>query len=237
MQAGCIPHRTPLPPSAAPAGITHYTLQARSCAKGEEDSPLETPGFVGVWPKTAFLRPRPHPSETQRSGADQPTPRADLRRFFTRPAGRDGRKRIGKNRVFGLQFSTNWVIIKSTRIGGCNVKEVGKRLKALRESIGISQVKMAEAIGSTQSSINRYENGQSTPPVELFRRYADYFDVSLDYIFARTDKPQGVTYEFKPKAAPEREEMRRFIEMCFDPQSPMNEKLKETLFRMMEGEA
>ena len=106
------------------------------------------------------------------------------------------------------------------------MKEVGKRLKALRESIGISQVKMAEAIGSTQSSVNRYENGQSTPPV----------DVSLDYIFARTDKPQGVTYEFKPKAAPEREEMRRFIEMCFDPKSPMNEKLKETLLRMMEGD-
>ena len=41
------------------------------------------------------------------------------------------------------------------------MKEVGKRLKALRESIGISQVKMAEAIGSTQSSVNRYENGQS----------------------------------------------------------------------------
>ena len=55
------------------------------------------------------------------------------------------------------------------------MKEVGKRLKALRESIGLSQVKMAEAIGSTQSSINRYENGQSTPSVELFRRYADYF--------------------------------------------------------------
>ena len=30
--------------------------------------------------------------------------------------------------------------------------------------------------------------------------------------------------------------MRRFIEMCFDPESPMNEKLKETLFLMMEGE-
>ena len=91
-------------------------------------------------------------------------------------------------------------------------------------------------LGSTQSSVNRYENGQSTSPGALFRRYADYFDVSLDYIFARTDKPQGVTYEFKPKAAPEREEMRRFIEMCFDPQSPMNEKLKETLLRMMEGD-
>ena len=115
------------------------------------------------------------------------------------------------------------------------MKEVGKRLKALRESLGLSQVKMAEALGSTQSSINRYENGQSTPPVALFRRYADYFDVSLDYIFARTDKPQGKIYEFRPKASPAREEMRRFIEMCFDPHSPMNGRLKEALFRMMEG--
>ena len=67
------------------------------------------------------------------------------------------------------------------------MNKVGKRLNALREGIGIPQKKMAEAIGTTQSSINRYENGQSTPSVEIFRRYADYFDVSMDYIFARTD--------------------------------------------------
>ena len=116
------------------------------------------------------------------------------------------------------------------------MKEVGKRLKALRESIGISQVKMAEAIGSTQSSVNRYENGQSSPSVELLRRYADYFDVSLDYIFARTDKPQGKIYEFRPKASPAREEMRRFIEMCFDSKSPESKRLKELLFQMWTDE-
>ena len=33
-QTGRIKHRTPFPPSATPAGITHYTLQAKSCAKG-----------------------------------------------------------------------------------------------------------------------------------------------------------------------------------------------------------
>ena len=114
------------------------------------------------------------------------------------------------------------------------MQEIGKRLKLLRESIGFSQVKMAEAIESTQSSINRYENGQSTPSVVLLRRYADFFDVSLDYIFARTDKPQGAIYEFRPKVTPEKEEMRRFIEMCFDPQSPMNERLKDALLRVME---
>ena len=32
-QAGRKKHRAPFPPSATPAGITHYTLQAKSCAK------------------------------------------------------------------------------------------------------------------------------------------------------------------------------------------------------------
>ena len=41
--SGAQKRRTPLPPSAAPAGIIHYTLQARSCAKGGQRPPLETP--------------------------------------------------------------------------------------------------------------------------------------------------------------------------------------------------
>ena len=58
------------------------------------------------------------------------------------------------------------------------MKQLGMCLRALRESIGLSQSKFAD--GSTQSSINRYENGQATPTVELLRKYADYFDVSMD---------------------------------------------------------
>jgi len=55
------------------------------------------------------------------------------------------------------------------------MKQLGMRLRALREGIGLSQSKFADVIGSTQSSINRYENGQATPTVELLRKYADYF--------------------------------------------------------------
>lgn len=113
--------------------------------------------------------------------------------------------------------------------------EIGLRMKELRESIGISQAVLAERIHATQSSVNRYENDQTPPPLDYLRRFADFFDVSLDYIFCRTDKPQGTTYDFNPTITPDKEEMRQFIEMCFDPASPMNEKLKETLFRMMEG--
>lgn len=38
------------------------------------------------------------------------------------------------------------------------MKQLGKRLRTLREGIGLSQSKFADVIGSTQSSINRYEN-------------------------------------------------------------------------------
>ena len=88
-------------------------------------------------------------------------------------------------------------------------------------------------IGSTQSSLNRYENGQATPSVELLRQYADYFDVSMDYLCCRTDKPQGKLYEFNPKYVAENKELERFVEMCFDPKSPINEKLKKTIVSML----
>ena len=41
-QTGRMKHRTPFPPPATPAGITHYTLQAKSCAKGGV-APFGTP--------------------------------------------------------------------------------------------------------------------------------------------------------------------------------------------------
>ena len=59
------------------------------------------------------------------------------------------------------------------------MKELGERLRILRESVKLSQVKMAELLGVKQSSINRYEQGQSAPSLETLVKYADYFDVSM----------------------------------------------------------
>lgn len=113
------------------------------------------------------------------------------------------------------------------------MKEIGERLKALRESVNLSQAKMAEYMGVQQSSINRYEKNVAEPSAEILLKYADYFDVSMDYIYARTDKPQGATYKYKPKIEGNNAELRQFIEMCFDPDSPMSDKLKEMLYSMM----
>ena len=114
------------------------------------------------------------------------------------------------------------------------MKIVGERLRSLREGVGLSQAKIGKLNGATQSSINRYENDAGDPPFPILLWYADYFDVSLDYIFGRAERPQGKLYEFKPKISDD-ENVKKFIEMCFDPDSPMSEKLKDTLFQMMQG--
>jgi hypothetical protein len=67
-------------------------------------------------------------------------------------------------------------------------------------------------------------------------KYADHFDVSLDYICGRSDKPEGKLFTARPNIVGENEEMRQFIEMCFDPKSKMSVKLKDTLYQMMAGE-
>jgi len=107
-------------------------------------------------------------------------------------------------------------------------------MKGLRESIRLSQKEIAVKIGISQSAVNRYENNQSEASYETLLTYADYFDVSLDYLYGRTDQPQGKLYDFKPKFE-EDEDMRDFIEMCFDPNTPMSGKLKDMLLQMMKG--
>ena len=118
------------------------------------------------------------------------------------------------------------------------MQEVAQRLKSLRESVGVSQAKLAALMGATQASVNRYENGQSSPPLKILRGYADFFDVSLDYIFARTEQPEGKLYEHKPKVVEaitqDNKELRQFVDMCFDPASPVSEKLRETLTKLLE---
>lgn len=116
------------------------------------------------------------------------------------------------------------------------MKIVGERLRSLRDSLNVSQEKMAQLIGSTQSSINRYEQGLSSS-IDVLLKYADFFDVSMDYICGRTDNPQGKMYQYLPNTLREKmesnSEIKQFVEMCFDPGSPMNERLKNALYEML----
>lgn len=60
-------------------------------------------------------------------------------------------------------------------------------LKLLRQEYGISQQRLAEAIGVSQPSINKYENHNIEPEIEVLKRMADYFNTSVDFIVGHTD--------------------------------------------------
>ena len=117
------------------------------------------------------------------------------------------------------------------------MKIIGERLKELRKGVQLSQTRIAKMFGTGQSSIFKYESGISTVPAEIMLQYADYFDVSMDYLYGRTDDPHGMYYSCRtPEVEKSYPEIDKFIEMCFEPGTAMNERLKETLRSMMKEE-
>ena len=63
-------------------------------------------------------------------------------------------------------------------------------MKELRQKRKISQVKLAMDLSMNQNSISRYENGTREGDYKTLIQFADYFDVSIDYLLERTDNPK-----------------------------------------------
>lgn len=61
------------------------------------------------------------------------------------------------------------------------------KIKELREEKKISQVKLAMDLGLNQNSVSRYENGERQADYETLIKFADYFNVSVDYLLGRTE--------------------------------------------------
>ncbi len=61
------------------------------------------------------------------------------------------------------------------------------RLKELRKKKNISQLKLALDLNMNQNTISRYENLDRQADYKTLIRFADYFNVTLDYLLGRTD--------------------------------------------------
>ena len=61
------------------------------------------------------------------------------------------------------------------------------RLKELRKKRKIFQLKLALDLNMNQNTISRYENLEREADYETLLKFADYFDVSLDYLLGRKD--------------------------------------------------
>lgn len=64
------------------------------------------------------------------------------------------------------------------------------RLKQLREAKNYTQLRVALDLNMNQNSVSRYENGERETGYDLLVKFADYYNVSIDYILYRTDNPK-----------------------------------------------
>ncbi len=67
------------------------------------------------------------------------------------------------------------------------MKTTGGIIKELRKDRGISQEELSVILGVTAQAVSKWENDNGLPDISLLVPIADYFDVSLDYLFLRIE--------------------------------------------------
>lgn len=68
-------------------------------------------------------------------------------------------------------------------------KQIANRLKELAKKNNTTISKMAQEIGQGKNIINSLEKQNSSPSLETISKIAEYFNVSIDYIAGREEKP------------------------------------------------
>ncbi len=100
-----------------------------------------------------------------------------------------------------------------------------KNLKKLRNERGISQQALAQELGITQQSVNKYENHKIEPDITTLIVLANYFGVTVDYLIGRTDgqgnnlgvsKKEEILWKYSQLKEKEKQCVNQVIETFFE---------------------
>lgn len=91
------------------------------------------------------------------------------------------------------------------------LREIGERLRKLREPFNFSQNQMADYLGAYRSSYSRYESGRFSPQLISLYRLAMANDVSLDWLIANRG-PMLYSEKEKPGVGPLGEDVDELLE-------------------------
>ena len=80
---------------------------------------------------------------------------------------------------------------------------IGKQIRTLRQRKGVTQEAMAEVLGVSAQAISKWENGVTTPDIELLPKLAIYFGVKIDELFQipreeEYERIQNIIWDFAP---------------------------------------
>ena len=61
------------------------------------------------------------------------------------------------------------------------------RIRMLRKEKGLTMKAFGSLFALSESTISLYENGKHNPDVETMQKFADFFNVTVDYLLGRED--------------------------------------------------
>jgi len=73
-----------------------------------------------------------------------------------------------------------------------------KKLKELRNNLGLSQQALAERFNLSQQSIYKYENGLAEPDIDMLKNFSNFFGVTIDYLVDGSDEKYDLDSSFVP---------------------------------------
>lgn len=119
----------------------------------------------------------------------------------------------------------------------------GARLRELRKKKGLTMKELGKKFSLAESTISGYENGNRKPDLEMIDAFADFFEVSSDYLLGRTDRIKEADLNSKEEkdVAKRLEQIRRDLEsgssdgdgLAFHGE-PMSEEAIDSLMDAME---
>ena len=65
-----------------------------------------------------------------------------------------------------------------------------KRIRDLREDSDLTQKKVAEFLGMSQTGYSKYETGENDIPTAVLIQLAKFYNTSIDYLLGETDDPR-----------------------------------------------
>ncbi|HEK9100172.1 helix-turn-helix transcriptional regulator [Bacillus pfraonensis] len=106
---------------------------------------------------------------------------------------------------------------------------IGERLRKLRKTNKLTMKELGQKLNLAESTISGYENGNRKPDYDTLNKFADFFEVSADYLLGRdsvkntdknatidnplTDPNLGLWFKDIKDASPEKqEELKQFWE-------------------------
>lgn len=121
---------------------------------------------------------------------------------------------------------------------------VGDKITKLRKSRNLTQEQLATKIGISRAALSHYEKDRRAIDNDTLKLFADFFEVSTDYLLGRTENPKQLNSKFPELTAKDERDIAKRMEKIKKDLAadgglsfygePLSEEAKESLLEAME---